>query len=62
MLTVEDWKVTLTSTHRGALNRQVTEAVKISNEGLGSLLNLKQPVMSRARRDTPSPPTWRPEL
>ena len=31
----------MTSTHRGALNRQVTEAVKISNEGLGSLLNSK---------------------
>ena len=40
-LRVEDWRVTLTSTHRGALNRQVTEAVKISNEGLGSLLNSK---------------------
>ena len=38
---VEDWRVTLTTTHRGALNRQVTEAVKISNEGLGSLLNQK---------------------
>ena len=40
-LRVEDWRVTLTSPHRGALNRQVTEAVKISNEGLGSLLNSK---------------------
>ena len=38
---MEDWRITLTSTHRGALNRQVTEAVKISNEGLGSLLNSK---------------------
>ena len=38
---MEDWKVTLTSTHRGALNRQVTEAVTISNEGLSNLLNSK---------------------
>ena len=30
-LSVSDWKVTLTSSHRGALNRQGTEAVSISN-------------------------------
>ena len=40
-LTVEDWRVTITSSHRGALNRQVTEAVSISKEGVGNLLNLK---------------------
>ena len=38
---VEDWKVTLTSSHRGALGRQVKEDVRISNEGLDSLLNSK---------------------
>ena len=37
----EDWKVTITSSHRTALGRQVTEAVRISNEGLDSLLNSK---------------------
>ena len=29
------------SSHRGALNRQVTEAVSISNEGVANLLNSK---------------------
>lgn len=38
---MEDWEVTLTSSHRGALSRQVTEACRISSEGLGSLLNKK---------------------
>ena len=37
----EDWKVTITSSHRGALSRQVTEAVLISKEGLDNLLNRK---------------------
>ena len=40
-LKVEDWEVTLTSSHRGALSRQVTEACRISNEGIGNLLNRK---------------------
>ena len=38
---MEDWEVTLTSSHKGALSRQVTEACRISSEGLGSLLNKK---------------------
>ena len=38
----EHWKVTLTSSHHSALNRQVTEAVTISGEGLHNLLNSKQ--------------------
>ena len=37
-LTVEDWRVTILSSHRGALNRQVTEAVSISKEGVVNLL------------------------
>ena len=40
-LKVSDWRVTLTSSHHGALSRQVTEAVRISNEGLDTLLNSK---------------------
>ena len=40
-LEVEDWRITITSSHRGALNRQVTEAVHISEEGVGNLLNSK---------------------
>lgn len=36
-----DWKTKILSSHRTALNRQVTEATIISNEGLDSLLNLK---------------------
>ena len=40
-LTVEDWRISITSSHRGALNRQVTEAVSISNEGVSNLLNSK---------------------
>ena len=35
---IEDWRVTITS----SLNRQVTEAVAISSEGLENLLNSKQ--------------------
>ena len=37
-LGIEDWRVTITS----SLNRQVTEAVTISSEGLDNLLNSKQ--------------------
>ena len=40
---VEDWRSKITSTHFNALNRQVTEAVKISEGGGGAiLLNNKQ--------------------
>ena len=38
---MEDWEIKLTSSHKGALSRQVTEACRISKEGLGSLLNKK---------------------
>ena len=38
---MEDWEIKLTSSHRGALSRQVPEAHRISKEGLGSLLNKK---------------------
>ena len=37
----DDWIVKITSTHRGALNRQVTEGIRISNEGVENLLNSK---------------------
>ena len=40
-LTVADCRVTVVSSHRGALSRQVTEAVSISNEGVDNLLNSK---------------------
>ena len=40
-LTVADWRVTVVSSHRGALSRQVKEAVSISNEGVDNLLNSK---------------------
>ena len=53
-LRVEDWRVTLTSTHRGALSRQVTEAVRISNEGLGSLLNSKHESVSYTHLTLPT--------
>ena len=36
-----DWIAKITSTHRGALNRQVTEGIRISNEGVENLLNSK---------------------
>ena len=36
-----DWIVKITSTHRGALNRQVTEGIRISNGGVENLLNSK---------------------
>ena len=38
---MEDWRVSIISSHRGALNRQVTEAVSISKEGVENLLNSK---------------------
>ena len=40
-MTVRDWETKIISSHRTALNRQVTEATVISNEGVGSLLNSK---------------------
>ena len=36
-----DWGSKVVSSHRGALSRQVTEGVRISSEGLDSLLNSK---------------------
>ena len=36
-----DWKTRITSSHITALNRQITEATIISNEGVDSLLNSK---------------------
>ena len=36
-----DWTTKILSSHRTALNRQVTEAMIISNEGLDILLNSK---------------------
>ena len=40
-LSNDDWIARITSTHRGALNRQVTEGIRISNEGVENLLNSK---------------------
>ena len=40
-LRIEDWRVSITSIHREALNRQVTEAVSISNKGVDNFLNSK---------------------
>ena len=38
---MEEWGTSIVSVHRGALGRQVTEAVGISREGLKLLLNSK---------------------
>ena len=40
-LVEDDWVCKITSMHKGALNRQITEGVRISHEGLDNILNLK---------------------
>ena len=39
LLKPEDWEMKIVSLHKGELSRQITEAVRISMEGLDNLLN-----------------------
>ena len=40
-LSDDDWIAKITAKHKGALNRQVTEGIRITNEGVENLLNSK---------------------
>ena len=54
---VEDWRVSILSSHRRALNRQVTEAISISNEGV-NILNSKMELTSPRFPSGKGPQWW----